>query len=309
MKFSACLLPFLFLLTACTNSSPGKVEPVPEAPLYEMVEYVYYISSRGQGFDIYRKGIGKEEEQITSAPGWEWGPQPIRSKDMLWYYSQDTTGKFLVRSMDTEGEMLPDTLPDLPNLVVDPTGEKVVWQRRSGDNSFLVLAKIEDLSDSLVFTLQEGYHGRPKWDANGERIVYLSDQDGKNELYLYDLEREETVVLTDNDLREKYVAWDPMGHRIATTMSQDTLPNDIFLVDVNTFEVEQLTDSPINEIEIAWSASGEFLAYHAEVDSTDDIYIIEMATGEVTKLTNGEGYHGEPAWYARKEEIPAKEEK
>ncbi len=284
---------FLFILSLALFSC----QPKQDAPIISQVESISYISSRGSGFDIYRNNLeGSAEVKMTKDLGWEWGPQFVRPLKMLIYNSQDTSGVFQQKAMELNGENLPFKTFDLPGFNISPDGQWIAYSRKVGESNQIIIAPYSNIQDSIQITSGNYYFGRQKWSNDGNKIAYISDQTGSNEIYIYNLESKQTQQITNNDKREKYMSWSPDGKQLATTMDMGEEENDIFLINLADLQITQLTDSPINESEIAWSLKGGYVAYHAKVDEKDDIFILSIENKEITKITNGEGYHGEPAW-------------
>ncbi len=280
---------------ACNQSSNQENTPVENETAPE--EYLLYISSRGNGFDIYRNNLKGDSEQIlTGDPGWEWQPQPIPGLNQVVFNSQDTSGQFAMKAMDFNGQKLDYQYLDLPDLTYSPNGRWLSFIRREGDQSRILICPSTNLSDSLVITSEGPYNGRVKWANQGNQLIYISDRTGSNEIYRYDLSSQQTSRITNNDLREKYCSWSPDDQQIATTMQTDSTENDIFIINLADLATKQLTNSSINESEIAWSPLGSYIAYHAQVDEKDDIYIVDINSKNSSQITKGEGYHGEPAW-------------
>jgi len=159
---------------------------------------------------------------------------------------------------------------------------------------------MENPSDSMPITEMKGYNGRPKWSPDGNQILFIGDQSGSNELYLYDLPSVKTRRITENALREKYTSWSKDGKSIVTTMAEEEMPNDIYRIDLATLEVTQLTQTSINESEISMDPQGRYVSYHAQLDGRDDIFLLALETKDVLHITS-KGYHGETVWMEVKE--------
>ncbi len=286
------MLPLILFIYSCQPTPPAEEpETLPEQ------EQLIYIASRGDGFDLYTFDLERKKEYpFAHALGWEWGPQFIQEKELVIYNSQDTSGNFQLRAADINGVPVDMALPDLPNLLVSPDGNWIVYSRSKDEVTQLLLAPLDRLADSLLITPDSAYHGRAKWSWDSQQIAFVSDRNGTNEVYRYSLEDQSTQQLTDNTVREKYLSWSPDGQQIATSIRTDSTENEIALINVESQSLKVITDTPINESELAWSPSGRYIAYHAKVDEADDIFLLEVATGKVQKITNGNGYHGEPGW-------------
>jgi len=93
------------------------------------------------------------------------------------------------------------------------------------------------------------------------RIVFQSDMDGDNEIYL--LTANELRKLTDNSWSDEYPRWSPDGTRIAFSAN----PHghfDIYVMNADGSGLTEITSSPGDEVEPAWLPDGSALAFTEE---------------------------------------------
>lgn len=295
----ALLLCFLF--TSCQPSSKNgeAVEDPTKSETYQ--QKLVYISNKADGFDIFKNDLsGQEEVNLTNLPGWEWYPQFIKEKGLILFNRQDTSGNFSVKAMDLLGNQRSFDTQNFPGFDISPNGQWVAYTRKVGESTQIHIAPLQSVQDSIQITNNDFYNGRPIWSNDSQKIAYISDRSGSNEIYIYDLKQRSSHQLTDNEVREKYLSWSPDDTQIVTSMARDTLPNDLFIIDIATKGISRLTDTPINESEISWSPQGDYIAYHAQVEGKDDIFIIDITTKEIKKITDGLAYYGEPKWIVEK---------
>ncbi|MDH4271861.1 MAG: DPP IV N-terminal domain-containing protein [Candidatus Aminicenantes bacterium] len=120
------------------------------------------------------------------------------------------------------------------------------------------------------------------------RIVFQSDLDGDDEIYL--LQGRRIEKLTDNTWDDRYPRWSPDGEKIAYTAN----PRgnfDVFVRDMSGGKVSPLTDSPEDEVDVAWFPDGTGIAYSAEFKKTlgkkRSIERLDLASGERSRLLPG----------------------
>ncbi len=291
-------MKYLFILFIClvfSCQSPTGSSDV--SNIMDTEQYLVYHSSRGNGFDIYQNTLtGDNEIQVTHDAGWEWLPQWKADKEWIIFNSQDTFGTYKMRAINLLGEQMKFDLGTLPECIISPSGVYAAYIRSWEDSTCIMITSIDNIADSLQVICSNGTNDRPKWSFDGQKLSFISDQSGSNELYIFNLSDQSTQRVTNNDLTEKYVSWSPDGKRIATTMRSDSTENDIYIIDLTTLETMQLTQTSINESEISWSLYDDLIAYHAKVEEKDDIFTIDIESGNVTQITQGQGYHGEPTW-------------
>lgn len=256
-----------------------------------------YISNKSDDFDIYKINTdGKQEKRLTFSKGFDWYPQYNAKRNCIFYNSQDSLGVFRVKAMSPDGSAIDVNTEGLPGFDISLNSDWIAYTRKNRAASNIVIAPLDKLKDSIRISNGSAYNGRPKWTAKGDKLAYVSDRDGSNEIYLYDRASGQTSRLTQNDGREKYLSWNPEGTKLAFTMSSGSSLNDIYIYDLNNSQVSQLTDSSVNEAEISWSPDGKYMAYHTKRLQADDIYTLELQTMKIRKVTDSKAYYGEPMW-------------
>ena len=286
-------LPLLLLAVIFACQSNDNQEPI------IIDQQLIYISSRGNGFDVYKSDQdGSNEIQLTTQPGFDWGPRWWEARKGIIHYSQDTSGNFAHQLITTEGKPVNFDFQELSDFIASPDGRYALYTEKVNEKDHIFL---QDLSTQQAtdITPFDAYHGRPLWSPDSQWISYISDSSGSSELHLYHLIDQSHVKLTEGAGRAKYHSWSPNGDRIAFTrevLEEPKKDHDIYLIDIKTQEVTQFTNSEVGEQEISWSPLGDKIAYHGTVDGKDDIYTINLKTKTVLKITKGRGYHGEPSW-------------
>ena len=263
-------------------------------------EKIVYLKSAQGNFDLYSIDVlGQWEEKITTNPGYDWQAAWNEGLNKMVYYTNDTSGNFSVVAMDLSTQEL-DTIPfsELSNYKLSPKGDRIFYTQSEADFQNIWTCDLEG-RDQRKLTNSESYNGRFSISADGQKLAFISDRTGSNELFMLDLSTDQLIQLTNNNLIEKYNTWSPTGDRIAVTMREDEpdAKEDIYIFDIHSLKIERLTNTPYAEQEIAWSLSGEKIAFHGTTENDgDQIYTIDLADGKFTKITSGDFYHGEPAW-------------
>ncbi len=124
---------------------------------------------------------------------------------------------------------------------------------------------------------------RPSSSFSG-RIVFQSDLDGDNEIYV--LTNKGLEKLTDNSWDDTYPRWSPDHERIAFSANPDG-NFDIFIMEADGRNPIRITDSPQNERFPAWFADGRTLLYSEEVGRQSHLWIIDLITKEKKRAIPG----------------------
>lgn len=284
---SLLLLASAVILGCSSQSQPG--------------ESLVYLKSADGNFDLYQSDLlGQWERKLTDNLGWDWSPQWNDGMERLIYYSNDTSEQFSVMSQDLKGgqrEALDNS--ELPNYHLSADGQFIYFTERDGIAQNIKRCPVDSPKDWEYLTYYACYNGRFSITKDQKWMVFISNRNGSNQLYLKNLESKEVTQLTDGPMIAKYNSFSPDESMIAVTLAEpsDDPIWDIYIIDLETKELTQLTDTPYSEQEIAWSPSGKKIAFHgtSEADG-DQIYTIDIADGKFTKITSGDFYHGEPVW-------------
>ena len=120
------------------------------------------------------------------------------------------------------------------------------------------------------------------------RIVFQSDLDGDEEIYL--LEGRRIVKLTDNTWNDRYPRWSPDGRKIAFTANPDG-NFDLFVMEDRDRKATRLGDSPEDEVDVAWFPEGHAIAFSTEsrgvLGKRRSIWRLDLASGERKPLLPG----------------------
>ena len=103
---------------------------------------------------------------------------------------------------------------------ISPDGKKIVYVRRFADpmtdkrysNLWAISA---DGTDHRPLTTGNRADVSPRWSPDGTRIAYLSDTDGKQQLYIRWMDTGQTARVTNLDQPPDAIAWSPDGKMLS----------------------------------------------------------------------------------------------
>lgn len=124
------------------------------------------------------------------------------------------------------------------------------------------------------------YSLEPRFSIEGQ-IIFQSDLDGDNELYL--LSRAGIKKLTDNDWQDEFPRVSPDGRWVAFSSNRHG-NYDLFVMAIDGSKTRRLTASPHDESELAWTTDGRRIVYTEErkrvVGRSYTLWSVDLATGE-----------------------------
>ena len=137
-----------------------------------------------------------------------------------------------------------------------------------------------------------------------EYMVLGWDTDGNEQhlLYRWDLGGTDPVLLTSDNERAQFGAFEPDGPRIVySSTRRNGTDFDLYLMD----PVDPTSDRLILEVEGLWGAAGwsrtadELLLIHSVSSLANELYLLDISTGALERITSeadGEVRHGSPQW-------------
>ena len=103
---------------------------------------------------------------------------------------------------------------------ISPDGKKIVYVRRFADpatdrrysNLWIINA---DGTDHRALTTVNHNDASPRWSPDGSRIAYLSDADGKQQIYVRWMDTGQTARITNGEQAPEAISWSPDGKMLS----------------------------------------------------------------------------------------------
>ena len=175
---------------------------------------------------------------------------------------------------------------------VSPNGKYVAYVRRSNDimsdssRANVWLASVDGKSHRLLLPSKKSYYSI-RWSPDGSRLAYLSNEEGKPQLYVRWMDTGQTALVTNVTSNPSNITWSPDGKHIAFTMSVDAKekPLDIKM--------------PKKPDGAKWSPSFQYITkarYQADgrgilEPAYTHIFIVPADGGTARQLTSGNYHH------------------
>ena len=128
---------------------------------------------------------------------------------------------------------------------------------------------------------------------DGERLVFLSDQEGERRLYLLSLATGEVTPFRTGVNNPVEVAWSPRGDELAVVANEKG-DADLYLVGLDGQVRKRIAASAEDETSPAWTPDGQGLAFVSPQYGYDQLYLWD---GESVRLLTRQGlHHRKPIW-------------
>ena len=175
---------------------------------------------------------------------------------------------------------------------VSPNGKYVAYVRRSNDimsdssRANVWLASVDGKSHRPLLSSKKSYYSI-RWSPDGSRLAYLSNEEGKPQLYVRWMDTGQTALVTNVTSNPSNITWSPDGKHIAFTMSVDAKEKPL---DVKM---------PKKPDGAKWSPSFQYITkarYKADgrgilEPAYTHIFIVPADGGTARQLTSGNYHH------------------
>ncbi len=176
-----------------------------------------------------------------------------------------------------------DLAPDGKRIVVSTYGEIFTVPTDEGE--------LRQLTDGAARDLDAQY------SPDGKSIAFVSDQDGREEIYSVDADGAGPArKVTNQDALKTSLVWSPDSKSIAFLTSDHKL----FTIGVDGKNLKVLASSSFGAISNpAWSPDGKLIAYSkTDASRSSDVYLIPSQGGEEKKITFDSLSEGNPHFSA-----------
>jgi Tol biopolymer transport system component len=199
--------------------------------------------------------------------------------------SSNTDAHFdAIRFMNTSGAWSPD-------------GKRFAFMTVQGGNERIAIAEVES-GDILRTFSPEGltaiYH--VSWSPDGETLLISGGRGGISDLYLYNLNNDQTTRLTNDRYADIQPSWSPDGSRIvfSTDRGEGTSLDSLYysrmklaVMDIDTKNIDLITiNDSAKHINPYFSADNNSIYFISDPDGFSDIYRYNLNNSEVFRLTN-----------------------
>ncbi|HPZ10452.1 MAG TPA: DPP IV N-terminal domain-containing protein [Candidatus Eremiobacteraeota bacterium] len=98
-------------------------------------------------------------------------------------------------------------------------------------------SKLEPLILSTKENIKNNY---PSWSPDGKNIIFTTNQDGQNEIYIYNLKNQQRKNITNDPSEDKQACYSPDGEKIAFSSNRDG-DYEIFIMNPDGTGIKQIT--------------------------------------------------------------------
>ena len=218
---------------------------------------------------------------------------------------------------------------------ISPDGRYVAYQVQETnweDNAFEteIWIAVTSTGDRYQLTNAKKSSSNPQWSPDSKRIAFVSDRDGKRQLYLIAPNGGEALQLTTLETGVNGFAWSSDGRRIAFTAADpetkarkdrkekygefEVVQDDytfahLWMIDVpadlkeKKIEAVRLTNGSDYSVNaFSWSPDSSRIAFSAaknpdiSMSGTNDVYVLTVADKSIKRIVDAKGPDSNPVW-------------
>jgi len=172
------------------------------------------------------------------------------------------------------------------DIAWSPDGDRIAFFARSGQKHSLFI--IDALTGKTLRTIKIPHDqpASPCFFPSGNELLFTAFQEGIHDIFKVNLENENILNLTQDELFEKAPLISSDGISVAYTIRLDTYDK-IFISPVNNFHKKtQLTFGRGNTITPYFSADGKELFFSGDIREAFNIYSLNLESGELKRYTD-----------------------
>jgi len=215
------------------------------------------------------------------------------------YLADATTGEIVRKLRSANSDPHADALRFIDSSGSwSPDGERFVFVTfADGANEMVIVGTGNGDVDRRIRVKDRGIGelSNPAWSPLGDQIVFTGQAGGMSDLYLFNLETEELVQLTDDRHADMQAAWSPDGRTIAFVSDRGP-ETDFERLTYSTFRIA-LMDVATHEVQVLdlfgnarhsnpqFTPDGRGLFFLSDQDGFSDVYRANLETGQIDRVT------------------------
>lgn len=176
----------------------------------------------------------------------------------------------------------------------EPAPRLLFHSNRYGANDLFILHGDDRLLD-VYFTTPAIDESLAAVSPDGQRIAFVSDQDGNKEIYVMNGDGTGRMRLTYNATPDLWPAWSPDGARIAFDSERDG-NREIYIMDADGSHLYRVTNHWAADGGPTWSPDGTRFVFHSNRDGNHEIYAMKIDGSEIRRLTDHPADEWAPTW-------------
>ena len=177
--------------------------------------------------------------------------------------------------------------------VMSPDGQAIAVAAATRDRANIYLISLDGTTIKKI--TKSGMNTDPDFSPDGKHLVFVSDVDGDEDIYLYSIEDGHVEKLTDNTAQDFSPSFSPDGSDIVFISNMhDTFKWEIYKINVNTKRTKRLTNNQYWDGFPKFSSDGKSIVYSSKRNGSEDIYVMNTNGGNEQILYTSDADENDP---------------
>jgi Tol biopolymer transport system component len=159
-----------------------------------------------------------------------------------------------------------------------PRGDQIAVAAAKTDKADIYLGTLD--AKNMKKVISGGMNTDPGFSPDGEMLVYVSNRDGDEDLYLYNITEDEVRRLTDNTAQDFAPCFAPEGKEVVFVSNVDDLYKwEIYAINVESGRTRRLTNNNYWDGFPRFTANGRSVVFSSKRNGSEDIYVMRRNGG------------------------------
>ena len=145
-------------------------------------------------------------------------------------------------------------------------------------------------------TKSSGIDLSPTFSPDGNKMAFVSERNGRPQIFIQDLLTGEVKRLTFNGDYNTQPSWSPAGDKIAYTTCENNGEFNIFTIGIDGSGLKQLTVNAGQNESPAWSPDGELIVFTSNREGSRKLYTMSLTGKKQRCLLQMKGEQMQPSW-------------
>ncbi|MEO0142563.1 MAG: DUF5050 domain-containing protein [candidate division WOR-3 bacterium] len=167
-----------------------------------------------------------------------------------------------------------------------PDNELIAVAAAKLDRADIYLVKLDGTIVKKI--TQAGMNTDPALSPLGDKIAFVSDSDGDEEIFLYDIKKDSTIKLTNNNNTDFSPSFSPDGKEIVYVSDRDK-NWEIYKINLEKKFALRLTNNKFWDGFPSYTPDGKFIVFSSRRNGSDDIYLMK-SDGSAEQLLYATGF-------------------
>jgi Tol biopolymer transport system component len=176
---------------------------------------------------------------------------------------------------------------------LSPDGKTIAIAAAKRDRANIYLTKLNGKVIRKITS--SGMNTDPYFSPAGDQIIFVSDADGDDELYTYDMETKKVKQITDNSAQDFSPAYSPDGKEVVFVSNMDD-PNkwEIYKVNIENKKIKRLTKNNYWDGFPKFSSDGKSIVFSSKREGSENIYTIKKHGGSEKMIYESDADDNDP---------------